>query len=41
MFDLEVTYGEIKYEDRFKEKLTNWLGQNPDNLKFANKQVGF
>lgn len=39
MFDLEITYGEIKFDDHFKSKLLKWLDNNEEYLKQVNKQV--
>lgn len=41
MFDLRVTYGEIKLGDEFKPKVLKWLDNNPDYLNQAYKQVNY
>lgn len=39
MFELDVSYGEIKIDKKFVIKVKKWLDNNPEYLKQAYKQV--
>lgn len=39
LFELDISYGEIRIDQKFLEKVKVWLNNNPDYVKQAYKQV--